>query len=378
MKFLELKDELEKFAIINGHQIIKRAKIVNDITQRTFNYSLEEPIFRKYKSLVDFNEDFAFYTLQPCIRMKDFSQITKDKSSEFHSALFHIAPVNFQIISNVKPEDTKVNDYHFISIKNLMTFLTDILKIDISRLEVVYFGGGYIDEITNGAIPIRRYFVPDIITFNAFKEFGLSEKQLKKISSLETFLLTFIEDVDFWAGYRYEVLYNLNEQKKLEIATGEAIFYKRIVKNGKIVDIVPLNSGIFPAAVGVERLLVAKNNFNNIYYCDHIYPLFNMLSELKKCDLFNVKSIFFVESLRSLHLILADGYSPNTLNKHLIKKFNLFLKYFNEGIKFFNISQKEIVELFNLNAELHPWLPELKFSIRNFLEEILKTCAKNT
>jgi len=358
----ELTHLLEKNCELGHLEKIKRAPIINNVVEETFNYSLEEPVLRKYDSLVNITSPWSFFTIQPCIRMSDFSRVKKGEL--YHSPYFNIAPVDFQLSTN--PAD--LSSLHESSIKRLCYFLIDKIGLEPRNFIVRYFPGGYIDEIDK-RIKIKRYFEEDKITYKVFTEFGLSSQQFEPVRNSDTLLFTFPKPIEFWVGYRYEVLYKLENGNLIEIATGEAVKDKRIVdEEGNIIDIQPMNGCIVPVVVGIERLLIGANNLNSIFECEHLVPIFHFINKKIK-DIITTR--IFTFSLQAVHIIVTDSKYLDHLNPSLRNDFNTFLKPIYNAIKNYSFSLEDLEFLLQKNAELQFWIPELKNSVRQVIDEIV-------
>jgi hypothetical protein len=357
-----LIDLLEKNCKLGHLEKIKRAPIVNDVVERAFNYSLEEPILRKYGSLVNITSPWSFFTIQPCIRMSDFSRVKRGEL--YHSPYFNIAPVDFQLSTN--PDD--LPSLHESSIKRLCFFLIDKIGLDPRNFIVRYFPGGYIDEIDK-RIRIKRYFEEDKITYKVFTECGLSPQQFEPVRNSDTLLFTFPKPIEFWVGYRYEVLYKLENGNLIEIATGEAVKDKRIVdEEGNIIDIQPMNGCIVPVVVGIERLLIAANNLNNIFECEHVVPIFHFINEKVKNT---ITARVLTSSLQAVHIIVTDGGHWNNLNPPRREDFSLFSRAIFNAIMGGSLSIQDLEFLLRKNAELQFWIPELRNSVEQAIDEIV-------
>jgi len=351
---------LEENCALVGLEKIKRAPIINNVYEKTFNYSLEEPLLRKYGSFTNITSSWSFFTIQPCIRISDFSLVKK--GDLYRSPFFNIAPIDFQL--SIHSDD--LPNLHKRSIERLYSFLIKI-GLNPKNLKVRYFSGGWINELDK-RVKIKKYFCEDEVTYKAFTDCGLSMQQFEPVKSSDTLLFTFPKPIEFWVGYRYEVFYKLENGDLIEIATGEAVKDKRIVdREGNIIDIQPINGCIVPVVIGLERLLIAANNLNNIFECEHIMPIFNFINTKVK-DIINAGLL--TASLQCTHIIVTDGGHWNNLNPPLKKDFSLFLKVISNAMKNGLLSDKDIQSLLETNAELQFWIPELKNSVAQVLEEI--------
>ena len=358
MGLVETYHAYREFAEGKGMPWIAPSALVNPVDRNAFNYSLEEPIIREFSSFTEFTHPYVCSTVQPCLRGSDFSLIKKETSGD-HMILFHMMPVSYFLMPHV--DDLAETQKE--SIRNTLEFL-DVVGIDINRMIVSCFAGGYLDEVSNGLIPVHKYFPADSVSVNFLLELGLSSSQIKMVSNADTFMGTFSGADDFLAGYRFEIFYIRDDDSIIEIGTGEALGFKQLHEDGKTVDIVASKSCASAVVIGLERLqsvLEEKNDIKDISdFSNLAKALFPLVGEV------NLKA---VDYFRSAHLILAQTHSME-LNSSLLRRRRRVVSGLCKFIAKKNIAAKDFLAALQENALLSPWSPELSSNL-NIVSELM-------
>jgi hypothetical protein len=340
------------FAAEHGFLWIPPAPLVNSVDHRAFNYSLEEPILREFGSYTDITHYYTFSTIQPCIRSADVGLVKKGKSLN-HLALFHIFPTAF----HHSPEKDQLSRLHTEGIVSLLSFL-GMMGLNLGRLQVTYFSGGVLAEISHGHVPVKKLFPPDDITPEACLKAGLSSHQLRPVSSLDTFVATFAGDQDFLAGNRFEFYYPLADGALLEIATGESLGYRQIREKGITKDILPVSCCAVPIVVGLERLHAIMENCTTVNSISAISELAHSLKPVTT-SLSVARRLEAADFFRAAHLLLAQTHNIR-LNENLSEQRRVILAHLCNLLDVWAYETPSLKEALELNAVLHPWLPELK------------------
>lgn len=332
---------------------IDPAPLINEVDHKAFNYSLEEPILRRFGGYFDITEKYNFSTIQPCIRGADVAAIKRHQTKK-HLSLFHIMPTNFYL----SPYPKKLPEMQPQGIKNTLTFL-DSLGIDLSRLLITYFPGGYLDEISQGTVPVHKYFQEDIITVNAFCDFGLRENQLLPVSNLSTFVATFPGKTDFYAGNRFEIFYTFQQDKIIEIGSGESLKYRQIQKNGITSDIIDANCSIAAIVLGLERLQSVVEKHYSVFKIESMLMLAKEIIRKNKKKINLETALEIVDALRAAHLVLAQ-LGSNPVGKYFKEQKRIIISRCCHLLQINSLLDEELI-LFLLqnNASFYPWLSVL-------------------
>ena len=305
-----------------------------------------------------------FTTIQPCIRTGDFGRIKRDSDDYTRMTLFHMLPVPFRL----EPTQDRMEQLHRECLWCALEFLTRRINLDLKRIRISYFSGGRLDRISGSTVTTDRFFAPDEITVTTCKDFGMRADQLLPEVSPNTFLISSPVDSKFYSGYRFEIYYQMSDTLSLEIGTGEILPWRQVQHNGVITDID--NSGCLVAAVGVglERCLMASNEFHRIDMCDHISPLVQDVSGSSSATFRD--SFRFVDAIRALHLIIADGGTIDTLNRRRRDHYRALLKVLTEIAARLSLSDKMLIRVLTDNGRLQPWLQELSGSEETVQHEV--------
>lgn len=322
---------------------ITPSPVVNEASKTSFNYSLEEPILRKFGTYFNITEKYRFGTIQPCIRTGDFVNI-KAGQIDNHLTLFHILPVSYEL----SPDRNDLPKLQDLAIQRFFRFVCGDLGLDQKRIHVVYFGGGDIRNIAPNLI--APLIIPeDVITRKAFS----NTASCVASSDTETFLTSFGEADDFYSGYRFEIYYKRSNGVLVEIGTGESLNYRQIRSDGQTYQILPAEFSISPLAVGLERILYAFNDYHDVFCCDHIAPLVkSTLENSSNCS--ELESKLLIDSLRAIHMVMADSQCGATLNSSLKGRLRMLTNHF-AGLALKVGLGGDVIGLLEMNAAIQPW-----------------------
>lgn len=179
----EILTAYQQYMSDEGCEIIERSRVVNDVDLNAFNYSVEEPVLRKFGSFFNITSDYKFGVVQPCIRMRDAQHICDDP---YHLSQFTILPIPFALYKKHSPV-VELDRRRIL--RQAIHFLTEKIGVALTNIEVSYFAGGNIRQLIDTCSDF--YIEPDLITYNVCRECGISKKQLIGNSTKENFLCLF-------------------------------------------------------------------------------------------------------------------------------------------------------------------------------------------
>jgi alanyl-tRNA synthetase len=270
----------------------------------------------------------------------------------------------------------------------MVRFLTEEVGLDPNQLSFTYYGGGPLTEAAEASgrklnlADKSLSFPPDTVTREVLKGLGLGGNQIIAETSLDTFLAEFPAPIEFWAGYRYEVFYtDPDTQERIEIGTGERLEYRRLVWEAERIrgsmtglavtkDIVP-HPGCFAACgIGLERVLTVTNGLATPYECDHIAPVYDMtLSKARVRD--EQAARVLTDALRTLHLVVADGFGFDSLpSRHLKNAYGKYCCELDRCARMLGVDDTALGELCAVNAAAQPWYEELAEATPRVLQEL--------
>lgn len=368
MTFTDTLAQYRTFAAQHALPWITPSALANRVDHKAFNYSLEEPILREFGSYLDIKHEYTFSTCQPCIRGTDLGQIKKCKTRN-HLALFHIFPTAFFL----SPDPAKLSQNQQAGIKATFEFL-QLVGLDISRLKITYFGGGRLDEISDGQVPVKKVFPPDEVTLATCLDFGLAPDQLHPVSNLDTFVATFAGDEDFFAGHRYEVYHPLPDGTPLEIATGEALAHRQLRVDGVTVDILPASCSAAPIVIGLERLhaiMERKADVRSISCLKDLAAGLEPLAPKLSAD----QTLEAADFLRAAHLVVAQTHSLK-LTKHLAEQRRVIVSHLCKLLGNQASSYDALKNALAVNAAIHPWLPELTSELDSVANTLMQNISR--
>ncbi len=365
MRAVEVLSAYREFAAKHAWPETPRSNIINDADPTAFNYSMEEPILRRFGDFFRITAPWQFSAVQPCIRTGDFSRLKSDQTDCSHLTLFHIMPIPF----NLQPDQSQFKLWHETGIVKPLKFLTESLGLDLARIRLSYFSGGKISDITQGRATSTAYFPPDEHTLATCYAYGMTNEQMIPEASPNTFLCTSPVPGGFYAGYRFEFFYVMPDSSLLEIGTGEALNFRQVVCDGRTTDILPMPSSVCVTALGLERCVFACNGGKTIEECSHIHSLVAEVAAKNSAG--NPRSAFlFVDAIRAVHLVVSDGGTYSGLNRHLREHFRALMKRVTSLADDLQFSHDDIRQLLELNSTIQPWLPELSLGVNNTMQEL--------
>ena len=368
MTFADTLSKYRSFAEEHNLPWIQPSALVNRVDHKAFNYSLEEPILREFGTYLNISHEYAFSTCQPCIRGADLGQIKKQKTRN-HLALFHIFPTAFFL----SPNPTRLHENQDAGIATTLKFLAS-MGIDLSRLVVTYFDGGYLDVISDGLVPVHKFFPPDETTANACLRAGLQRAQLTPTSNLDTFVATFAGDEDFFAGYRYEIYHPLPDNVPLEIATGEALAYRQVRVNGVTTDVLPAQCSAAPVVIGLERLHAVLERQQSVRSISCIGDLATNIQQVAP-NLPADRCLEVADFLRAAHLVLAQTRNVK-LTQNMAEQRRVILSYLCRLVGESLITRSALKDTLEHNASIHPWLPELSSELDFVVEALVENIKR--
>lgn len=236
------------------------SKLVNSVAENFFNYSVEEPLLFKYGSYRRIDAVLDVGIVQPCIRTGDFARNRDAQVATTHSTLFHAMGLQYEF----SPDKDRLPDFQRKGAGRLFQFLTESLNLDVGRVYINYFGGGFIDEILGKDKSERIYMPPDKLTPGNFAEAGFRSDNIIPTQDGDNLLATFFIDEEFYAGTKLEFLYEIHGCK-IEIGTGELISGFQQRKSGRLVGIEVLDACGAPLVLGLERCLAAVHDNLNLF-----------------------------------------------------------------------------------------------------------------
>lgn len=363
-----LRTRLEHFAVQTGLDVIPRSAVVNDVDPEQFNYSIEEPILRRYGAYLEFDAPWSFAVIQPFVRPTDFSLLVRREA--LRQSVFDVGAIRFAL----DPDTRNRRDLHRQCLADTIRFLVEEIGLDRDRLSFTCYGGGSLVEAARASgrelhlADPSLSFPPDMMTVEALVELGISEDRIFPETSLDTFLAEFPAPIEFWAGYRYEVFYTHPvTEENIEIGTGERLEYRRLVWEPKRTpdpasatrDIIP-HSGCFAACgVGLDRLAIVTNKLATPYECDHIKPVYeSALSRASRLD--DQAARVLTDALRVLHLVAADGFGFDDLpSRHLKGQYRRYCRELVRAASLLGLEDTVLLEICQTNAKAQPWYGEL-------------------
>lgn len=371
MKTSKLRELVVEHASGQKLELLKNTSTVSWLYPGQFAYCLnEEFIWDRYGTFIDCPEQINFHKIQPVIRWNDFEThfLKSKKKPTFHLGLFDMTTING---GHLIPAELK-NKYSQDIFKGLLDFLTNIIGLEKDKLLITYFPGQKLSELSKNKQGISKYdfdyeFPKDDISIKAFLNLGIENSQLKPEASRNCVLIPnwICGEIAPW-GFRNEIYYKVGDDF-LDIATIEVLDYRPIVKDGKIIGVEKWDKAFVINGAGIERIAMLKNENKSIYDIDTIKPLFEKIKESQ------IENPYLVcESIRIFQRLIADtgGNMRDARSKRTARdrqqKYNIIRRVL------IKINDNELKNLFELNAELYPYYPELKNSIKKCLDSVLE------
>ncbi len=369
MDINELRNLISDFPKYTGTKKVPPASICNDGFPGTFNLSYSEAeMINLFGQYLDYDKNYIYSKIQPVIRLQDWIHIeNSDEHSYRYLSVFDLADIGGSVI--LKNNNDWENVIRF-SIDSLATFLFKKLQLDKSKIRISYFAGGNVSQVTNGKYDLNFDLPPDnAVEF--WKTHGIKSDQLTADKTRGTLLALNVFGLPTPWGFRHEINY-LHEGKLLDIATFEYLFYRPIFANDKIVDLRRWEHLFVISAVGLERILMIKNNFTRVTDCTHIKPLIDIILELAKHKNYQLSEIL-CQALRAIHRIISDCNGYDNLSQRRKEKLRSFYKaaIMCQNKLGIEIDQKHLTIMLQKNAELQPFYPELEKSMNKTTKEII-------
>ena len=367
MKNKELRKIIANLPRYPGTKKYKNYSVVNEGFTGKFNLSFTEPeMLDEFDSYLNIKHDLVYSKIQPCIRNIDFEKLLEDKKDRTHLALFDLADIHGQMILS---SNKKIEEKLRFAITDIWNFLTKVMGFAPEQIYISSFAGGRVKQVTQGKYDFEKQLPKEELALRIWKETGLLPNNNNNYTNRETFLALNLQRPTPW-GYRNEIFVKING-KLLDVATLEYLIFEPKFKNEKIIDIIPANFLLIVSGIGLERILMAKNKFDRIVECDHIFPLYNkVLSLANKKD--EHKALIITESLRAVHRVFTDcdGYTNlSRMRRELIREYLMALR---DNLRDLEISKENIKKLLFLNSKLQDYYPELKRGEKQTLKDILK------
>ena len=247
------------------------------------------------------------------------------------------------------------------SIETTLNFLVEVLEIDIDRIFANYFSGNTLESLTENKIISGQNIPADKETRDLFKKFGLKDSQLIPDNSPKTFVMNFFP-FEYYAGFRSEIFISNERNKLLEIGTFEFLNYRtKNDRNGNLESLEKMNGSLGGCAIGIERLLMAVNDYPDISHCSHIRPLYDKIIQLSENkDLVAVKIVG--EVVRFLQAICGDDYDldQDAFAKRRSRVRRAIRQLFTASQKLKIDLSTNLDKLIEINSKLISWRPQEK------------------
>jgi len=332
--------------------------------------SFSEPeLLLAFDSYITVTKSLIYTKIQPCIRHNDFIDKIANKIDLYkYLGLFEMADISGVICL---PDKAYFKETAEFTIESLWNFLIKKLNFDKDKLYIKYFSGGNIKDVTENKYNINKEISPDKLGTKKWGELGLNEKNFIPDKTRDTFLALYLGRPTTW-GYRQEVLYEFHGEL-LDIATVIYNVWEPIMRGDEVIDIKDWDSIGCVSAIGVERILMVKNDFGCLVECSHIYPLQCLIikdAQNKNQD----EAQIATEAIRIIHRIITDCGSYENLSgkrRQKIRKYFFYLKDSLNKLKI-QITEKNILKYLKLNAELQKHYPELKQGIPNTMSRFVE------
>lgn len=374
MDIQQLRKMISGCPKFSGTKVVNHASVCNEGFPGTFNLSFTEAeMIKSFGQYLDYDKDLIYSKIQPVIRFQDWSHVERsDEYSYRYLSVFDLADIGGSI--SLKNGEDWENGVRF-SINSLAAFLFEKLQLDKSKIRISYFTGGNVSQVSKGKYDLNFDLPPDS-SVKFWKMQGINESQLVGDKTRDTLLTLNIYGLPTPWGFRHEINY-LHDGKLLDIGTFEYLFYRPIFEKNKLIDLHRWEHLFVISAVGLERLLMVKNDFSRITDCAHIKPLIESLLETSKNKDYQQAEILS-QALRAVHRIISDCDGYINLSRQRKEKLRSFYKAIlmcrnKLGMK---LNRKQLETLLRQNAELQSFYPELETSVTKTVEEIISAEAR--
>ncbi len=280
MKNSDLRKVIVDFPKFSGAKSISPASVCNDGFPGTFNLSfIESEWLDEFQGqYLNYDHDFIVSKIQPCIRHQDWEIIKNDSVNRYrYLGVFEMADIGGVI--NLT-DGKRIDEVTQFSMESLYKFLVKTINLSPNKLRITYCTGGNVKHLTGGKYQFDKKLSKDIFVENWVK-LGINNEQLIPDDTRDTLLSLNIFGLPAPWGYRNEILYD-HQGKLLDIATFEYLYYRPIFDGDKIVDLKKWEHCFSVSAIGVERVLMVKNNISQITECDHIKPIRNLFLQRQR------------------------------------------------------------------------------------------------
>lgn len=350
MEYSDFRQKIIELERYEGCVKIDRCPLINPGFPGSFNMSFgEDAILKEYGRYQFFDHNYIFSTIQQVIRHNDLFDGVKT-NPEKYLGIFEMADIYGLIMLK---EKINLEELQIKQVEKTINLLTEI-GIKKEDIFPKYCGGGSVRKLTNGKYAFDKIIPEDIVTLNALVSMGIPKENICKDYTRDTLLALHMASGNIAWGYRVEVEVK-TKMGLLDIATIELFLWDPVLNDKKeIVDIQDITYTLALTVTGVERLYVVASNLVDVRDIPHIKNLYDLVSS---------KNIG-VEYLRALHAIISDQIKFNfELGKH--RKV-----YMNRMAREINLSERNVLEILNKNAEYQIWHPELRDGIKTTFEYI--------
>lgn len=374
MDIQQLRKIISDCPKFSGVRVVKPASVCNDGFPGTFNLSYSEAeMIENFRQYLDYDKDLIYSKIQPVIRFQDWSLIAKyDEHSHRYLSVFDLADIGGAIILK---NSNDWGDVVRFSINSLATFLFEKLQLEKSKVRISYFSGGNVSQVSKGKYNLN-FDLPSDSSIEFWKTQGIKSDQFIADKTRDTLLALNVFGLPTPWGFRHEINY-LHEGKLLDIGTFEYLFYRPIFEKGVLIDLRRWEHLFVISAVGLERLLMVKNNFTRVTDCAHIKPLIESALELANNKNYQQAEIL-CQALRAIHRIISDCDGYDNLSQRRKEKLRTFYKAVimcqNQlGIE---LERGHLETLLRQNARLQSFYPELETSVEKTVQEIISAEAR--
>ncbi len=358
-----------------GTKQIDPAPLINEGYPSNFNLSFAYYEWTKKEGqtgpnqqYISFAGDMFYSKYQPCFRYNDWRQVCESEngSRNKHLSYFHMADVSGLMARSDKKYQKTIGEF---SIKALLKFI-ECLGLNTENVYVSFCTGGSVRTLTANKYLFSKNIGMDPF-IDTWIECGLPKANLIPDQTRDTLLaLRNYARPSPW-GYRNEVYYKLHNGELLDIATVEHLcFEPTFDERMNIIDLNQYQHSFSVSAVGVERLLVALNNLNDIRDVNIIKPLYEYICK-EHGNISQKDADVIIQTIRPMQAVISDGGKWRALNprrKEIMR--HLYSKLADELAKYQQpVTGPLLQHLLALNAELLQ-NKVLKLQISSVLMEI--------
>lgn len=303
MKPQELRQKYLEFFKSKGHTIIPSASLIpeNDPTV-LFTTAGMHPLV-PYLMGEKHPEGTKLTSVQKCIRTGDIDEVGDNTHMTF-----------FEMLGNWSLGDYGKRE----AIEYSFEFLTQVLGLDKNRLAVSVFAG-------DDDAPFDKE------SYEIWREVGIPETRIAKLGKKENWWGPAGQtgpcgpdsEMFYWVGPENEVPESFNDDNEnwVEIWNDVFMIYNKTA-DGKYLELEQKN---IDTGMGLERTLAVLNGLDDVYKCEHIWPLIEKIESLSgKKYQDNTKSMRAIaDHLRAVTMIMGDnkGIAPsNTDQGYVVRR----------------------------------------------------------